>query len=135
MSVDRAWSAFQRFVENKGVIANVFHGADDIPPDMEDMNDYTVTLHYKNRKLVTPFFTGKGWKEDPTAADVLSSLISDAETVEHATTFEEWANELGYDIDSRKAEQTYKLVKRSAAKTKSFLRNEFEEFAEAARDY
>jgi len=126
---------FRAFLNAKGVTARVFHGADTVPPDMEDMNDYTVVLHFKNRTLTTPFFTGRGWKEDPTAADVLSSLISDAQSIEGAPTFEDWAGDLGYDVDSRKAEQTYKAVKRSAAKTKSFLRNDYEEFAEAARDY
>jgi len=124
---------FRAFLHSKGVTARVFSGADDVPPGMEDMNDYTVVLHYKNRTLTTPFFTGTGWKEQPTAADVLHSLISDAEG--DTSSFEAWASDYGYDVDSRKAEQIYKAVKRSATKTKSFLRNDFEEFAEAARDY
>lgn len=43
----------------------------------------------------------------PTAADVLYCLLSDAAVLDHPN-FESWASEYGYDVDSRKAEQTYK---------------------------
>jgi hypothetical protein len=42
----------------------------------------------------------------PTAADVVYSLMSDAEAADYAT-FEEWAAAAGYDTDSRSAEKIY----------------------------
>lgn len=44
---------------------------------------------------------------EPSAADVLYTLVSDAGALDHPT-FEDWAAELGYDTDSRKAEATYR---------------------------
>lgn len=43
----------------------------------------------------------------PNTVDVLYSLVLDADVINYST-FEEWANEFGYDPDSRKAEATYR---------------------------
>lgn len=43
----------------------------------------------------------------PDMLDVLYCLVSDA-SVRHASTYEEWAAEYGYDADSRKGEQVYR---------------------------
>lgn len=43
----------------------------------------------------------------PELPDVLWSLVMDAEGVRHGQTFEDWAADLGYDTDSRKAERCY----------------------------
>lgn len=43
----------------------------------------------------------------PSVHDVLSSLCLDASVIDSGT-FEEWAADMGYDTDSRSAEQTYR---------------------------
>lgn len=43
----------------------------------------------------------------PSVADVLYCLLGDAEALDYAT-FEEWAENYGYDTDSRKAESIYR---------------------------
>ncbi len=43
----------------------------------------------------------------PEPADVFYSLLSDGDAIDHPT-FESWASDLGYDVDSRKAETTYR---------------------------
>lgn len=43
----------------------------------------------------------------PDTASVLASLISDADAIEHSS-FESWASDYGYDVDSRAAESTYR---------------------------
>lgn len=43
----------------------------------------------------------------PDVLDVLYCLVLDA-SVRHASTYEEWAAENGYDADSRKGEQVYR---------------------------
>lgn len=43
----------------------------------------------------------------PNICDVLHCLILDAEVLEYPA-FEEWAKDIGYDTDSRKAEEVYK---------------------------
>ena len=49
---------------------------------------------------------GTGPELKPDAIDVLYSLVMDADALD-AGGFEEWAGDLGYDVDSRKAEKTY----------------------------
>lgn len=44
----------------------------------------------------------------PSAADVLSSLAMDSDVLDYAT-YEEWADNIGYDPDSRKGEAIYRL--------------------------
>ena len=43
----------------------------------------------------------------PTLFDLLECLAMDADCVRHGQTFEEFAGDLGYDEDSRKAERAY----------------------------
>lgn len=66
----------------------------------------------ETRKVTFPFHTGSAHTTEPTAADVMECLLSDAATLTDITSFEDWANELGYDTDSRKAERAYKAVVR-----------------------
>lgn len=49
----------------------------------------------------------------PELADVLSSLVLDAEAIDYPT-FESWASALGFDTDSRAAEKTYRARLESA---------------------
>ena len=57
----------------------------------------------------------------PTAEDVLGSLAMDAGSIENSRHFEEWANESGYDTDSRKAEASYNECKRLTRELEIFL--------------
>ena len=43
----------------------------------------------------------------PPVADVLDCLASDSAGIENVRSFEEWAWETGFDVDSRSAERTY----------------------------
>jgi hypothetical protein len=56
----------------------------------------------------------------PTLADVLYCLISDADVLNYAS-YEEWASEFGYDEDSRKGEQTYRLCLEQSLRLKRLL--------------
>lgn len=98
-------------------------------PDSGDMYHYDVAIsdgynnlmfvgsrvdHNTGKSYMTAgpvyFSVGTGWTEKPTLADVLDCLASDAATVENCPDFETWANELGYDEDSRKAYQCWELI-------------------------
>lgn len=58
---------------------------------------------------LTLFFSqGSAHTKPPTLADVLDCLASDACSVDNARNFAEWAGEMGYNEDSRKAEKTYR---------------------------
>lgn len=105
------------------------------PPDYAESsgwersaNWYSVTLKRKRRQLTVPFGMGSGLTDEPTAEDVLNALLSDASGYENAQGFEDWASEYGYDTDSRKAEQTYHLVRIQTQNLREFLGDAFDEY-------
>lgn len=68
--------------------------------------------------------------------DVLYCLVSDAQTMKYGFTFEEWADALGYDTDSRRAEKTYRAVKEQTEKFKGLVGKElFNQMCEDFQDY
>lgn len=46
--------------------------------------------------------------EAPTVSEILDCMAADASSVDNCRSFEEWADELGMDQDSRKAEAAYR---------------------------
>ena len=73
--------------------------------------------------------------DDPSAADVLYSLISDASALDHAR-FEDWADEYGYDHDSRTAEATYQTCLAIGLKLRAAIGDAgLEQLREAFQDY
>jgi hypothetical protein len=64
------------------------------------------------------------WHRDdtthPTAASVLYCLLSDSDALD-SPTLEEWASDLGYDTDSRKAEQIYRACIENGLKLRRVL--------------
>jgi hypothetical protein len=70
----------------------------------------------------------------PDAADVVHCLLTDASGTDE--TFEEWAGNLGYDPDSRKAEGIFKACRDvAAALRRTFDRDELAELETAFADY
>ena len=89
--------------------------------DSQNMNHFKVTLRYSGRQMTLYFSQGYGISGEPTAADVLNCLASDSSSVENARSFEDWASDLGYDTDSRKAEKIFKVCEKQAERLKKFL--------------
>jgi len=85
---------------------------------------YRCTLRLGRKRLTVYFSMGAAHTSEPTASDVLDCLASDASSYKNANGFEDWAGEYGYDTDSRKAEKTYRIVERQAAKLEAFLGSE-----------
>ena len=88
---------------------------------MRSATHWKVTLRCRRRQLSTYFSQGPAIAKEPTAEDVLDCLASDAASVETAGSFEEWARELGFDTDSRKAEKTYAVCERQAGKLRDLI--------------
>jgi hypothetical protein len=89
-------------------------------------NWYSVTLKRGRRTLTVPFGMGEALTGDPTAEDVLGCLLSDASSADQP--FENWADDYGYDTDSRKAKQTYRQVQAQTAKLRRFLGDDFDAY-------
>lgn len=75
----------------------------------------------RTKKFSVYFSQGSAHKKPPTLEDVLDCLASDASTIENSSSFEDWASELGYEQDSRKAEKTYNFCLKQSQKLKEFL--------------
>ncbi len=70
----------------------------------------------------------------PIAADVLYCLVLDADAID-CVTFEEWADNYGYDTDSRKAEDIYnECRKQSREMRKVFTQAQILHIAELVRE-
>lgn len=71
----------------------------------------------------------------PTLPSVMHSLLLDSDALEHQS-FEQWANDFGYDTDSRKAEESYKACLSTGLKLTGALgRTKMQELREAFQDY
>ena len=86
---------------------------DGLMDDMEaGATHWKCLLKCKGRQYTVYFSQGSAICKEPTTEDVLDCLASDAGSMINAQTFEDWASELGYDTDSRKAEKIYKACDR-----------------------
>lgn len=56
----------------------------------------------------------------PDACDVIYSLLSDGDAIDHSS-FEEWASNYGFDADSRKAETMYRACLNTGLKLRNYL--------------
>jgi hypothetical protein len=85
-----------------------------------DMRDWSVTLRcmWDGEELgqtVVPFYQGSAHTKPPTASEVFDCVISDAWSAHCADSFEDWAEDFGYDTDSRTAERVYQACERQRA--------------------
>lgn len=73
-----------------------------------------------NRMTIT-FSMGLGHNgAEPPLYTVLDCLACDAAGIDNAFGFADWADDYGYDTDSRKAERIYKACVKSAEKLRAF---------------
>ena len=94
-------------------------------PNMSDSMDgasrWLVTFSMADKRMIVPYSMGSAHRDPPTAGDVLGCLAIDSQGIENAQSFEDWADEYGYDHDSRKAEKTYRVCQDQAAQLAAFL--------------
>ncbi len=96
---------------------------------------WTVTLSRGVETYSTEFRQGLAHADaEPTVADVVACLMSDASSGESGS-FEEFCSEFGYSTDSRRAETTYRACQASAKAMRRILGSDFETVAVAASEY
>ena len=123
--MDTKTVTLQQFVVEQQLEMSVFpvkrnpHMAVQMPRNF----DCTITMVGRgHREPMTVYFSqGSAHKKNPTLAEVLDCLASEASGVDNARSFEDWASEYGYDTDSRKAERTYQICKKQAQELKALL--------------
>ncbi len=89
---------------------------DALMSDMQGANHYRCILRVGGRQMTLYYSMGSAHTTAPTVEDVLNCLALDAAGSFNAQNFEDWASELGYDTDSRKAENIFKAMERQARK-------------------
>lgn len=114
-----------QFVRVHGITATCEYASEN--PNMEhdawhaSASHYVVTLRdSEGDTLDVPFSCGAALTDEPDALVVLDALASDAASVA-GRSFEDWADELGYDSDSRKAEATYEACKSQTERLRRWL--------------
>lgn len=67
------------------------------------------------------FSQGSAHTKAPTLADIIDCLASDASSFDNADSFEDWASDMGWDEDSRKAERCYRAVEKQRGELAELL--------------
>ncbi len=111
----------------KKIKATISYGTETQRPEGFDPNGHgwTVLVKYGRRKFTTPFFTGS-LSGEPSASGVLQCLQSDTYNLDHG--FTNWAEDFGFDTDSRKAEATYKQCVKQRDGLRCLFGDDFDEF-------
>ena len=104
----------------------------DSNPHMDDpivgFLHYCCTLRGLEDRTLTTFFTmGPAHTAKPTVDDVLGCIVDDASSVKYSESFEDWAANLGYDTDSRKALTLYRTIEKQSDELEQFLGDLLEE--------
>ncbi len=97
---------------------------------------FKVTIRRGISAIETRYSQGSAIKTNPELHDVLASLLMDAGTLYEGQTFEDWAAELGYNEDSRKAERIYESCRKIEAHlNEMFSSSEMDDLRELLEDY
>jgi hypothetical protein len=124
-------SELEKLVEDLGITIVCEYGAKNPNPEFKDGHGYTCTLYAKDkrRKLTVDFYQGAAHTSDPSAADVLYCVCSDANFGE--MDFTTFCSELGYSDDSISALKIHKACQKVAPRVRKFLGENFDAVASA----
>ena len=96
----------------------------------------TITRTGKKDQIAIEYSQGSAIKTLPDIEDIVFCLLGDSDPVINGYTFEEWASNFGYDVDSRSAEKIYRSCVDTGKKMlKMFSRQEIEQLQELFQDY
>lgn len=111
----------QEFIRQEGITLTAERWPEN--PNMTDssqMDHWKIVLWSKWTWMTTYFSQGFAYNGKPPKIDeVLDCLACDAQGIDQE--FEDWASDLGFDPDSRKAEKTYKTIRVQTQKLKELL--------------
>lgn len=100
----------------------------------EGSTHYQVAIVRGNKSFQVYYSMGPAHTNGPDLADVIYSLLMDTSDIDQP--FEDWAADLGYDSDSRKAEAIYRACMVEAAQLAGmFTKQELDDLREVFADY
>jgi hypothetical protein len=125
-------SELDRFCDEHNIKIESIYGGNRFPAPFDLMpgshswrvtltRDETVNGDRERRKLSCDFFQGPAHSSEPTPADVLSCLLSDASSVDNCRSFEDWCADLGYDSDSRRVLKIFHACEEMQQRLERFL--------------
>src|SRR4051812_47288926 len=113
------------------ITADVRYGADadydSLSEWQRDATGWRVTLELDGRTMSVDFWTGQAITDDPTAADVLASVIMDAHLGDQS--FADFCADLGYDPDSRRAYAQWEECRARRAEVLDLLGDAWDELS------
>jgi hypothetical protein len=90
----------------------------------------------KTSSMVITYSMGSAHKLPPNVAGVMHCLVSDSQYVMDGTTFEQWAGDLGYDVDSISALRTFEACQKQARDFAALLEpGDMDRLVDLFRDY
>lgn len=88
-------------------------------------NHFIVTLKQGKKKVSFDFFdSSNNYQKGVTTLDAYSVLTCCSSEINCPDTFEDFCSEFGYDQDSRKAEKTFRALKKFSDKLNKFFDTE-----------
>lgn len=98
-------------------------------------NHYRVLVKRGNKDMTVFYSMGPAYTSEPDAEDVFNSLLMDTSDIEDCS-FEEWAENYGYDTDSRRAERCYEECQKILLNLKAmFSASELDDLRELFADH
>lgn len=95
---------------------------------------WRVLIKRGTKEIETRYSMGPAHTGEPDGADVFGSLLMDTSDVE-GETFENWADNLGFDTDSRKAERIFEACQKTLLNLKTmFNKSELDDLREMFAD-
>lgn len=100
---------------------------------------YSCVLRFKEEwgareSCPIKFWMGEAHTNPPTSADVLGCMLRDISGID-GNSFEEWAEEYGYDSDSKKAESIYNKIAEQKEDIEYLLGESYQDFYEASGEW
>jgi hypothetical protein len=105
-------TAIQHYLDSIGIsVDSTQQYGLDAPKWAQDMNAYECILKRNGERMfATPFYQGKAHTESPTREDILHAILADKSTLDYSRDFEDWANGLGYNVDSISDKKLFDLI-------------------------
>lgn len=102
----------------------------------ERLHERYAALECETGKVVKSIYHnyGRGIPIQPDIDSFLSCMLMDMDVMEYYT-FEDWANSMGYEEDSRKAEAIYNACRKQASELSKLPKSVIEELRKAYENY
>jgi hypothetical protein len=115
----------ETFIADHGITMQVSRAsANPNMPDTSCTQHWTCVIRCEDRTMTVPFSQGSAYTQEPTIQDVLKCLHMDAVGMLNTYNFDQWADELGLDTDSRRAYAAYEAIVRQSAELETLLGDE-----------